>query len=205
MSLRMPEKPDAATDHRRAIAERNVASILDAAERLLERGVQATISAVAAEAGLSRVTVYAHFPTREDLLKAVTERAVRLAVGDLETARLDEGSAAEALDRVVTLSWRVLDRRQAMARATAEQLSADDRQRLHGALLAEMRRLVERGRAQGDFRADLPAEWLVASFYALLHATSDEVRAGRLEATDAPEVLRTTLRDLFLRNLPGTQ
>lgn len=195
----MPEKPDPTTDYRRAIAERNVAAILDAAERLLERGGQATISAVAAEAGLSRVTVYAHFPAREDLLKAVAERAVRLATVEVKAARLDEGSAAEALDRVVTLSWRVLDRRQAMARATAEQLSADDRQRLHGALLAEMRRLVERGRTQGVFRTDLPAEWLVASFYALLHATSDEVRAGRLEATNAPEVLRVTLRDLFLK------
>lgn len=195
----MPEKPDPTTNYRRAIAERNVAAILDAAERLLERGGQATISAVAAEAGLSRVTVYAHFPAREDLLKAVAERAVRLATVEVKAARLDEGSAAEALDRVVTLSWRVLDRRQAMARATAEQLSADDRQRLHGALLAEMRRLVERGRTQGVFRTDLPAEWLVASFYALLHATSDEVRAGRLEATNAPEVLRVTLRDLFLK------
>ena len=64
-------------DHRRAVAERNVEAILDAAERLLERRLQATISAVAAEAQLSRVTVYAHFPTREQLLEAVAERAVR--------------------------------------------------------------------------------------------------------------------------------
>ncbi len=195
----MSEKTSAAPDHRRAIAERNVESILDAAERLLEHGEQATISAVAAEAGLSRVTVYAHFPAREDLLKAVAERAVRLAAVDLAAARLDEGSATEALDRVVTLSWQVLDRRQAMARATAELLSADDRQHLHEALLAEMRRLVERGRAQGIFRADLPTEWLVVSFYALLHAAGDKVRAGRLAAGAAPDVLRTTLRDLFLK------
>jgi hypothetical protein len=100
---------------------------------------------------------------------------------------------------VVALSWRVLDRHQAMARATGEQLSSDDRRRLHEAFLAGMRRLVDRGRQQGCFRGDLPAEWLVASFYALIHAASDEVRAGRLEPTAAPEVLSATMRDLFLR------
>ncbi len=187
-------------DHRRAVADRNIEAILDAAERLLERGGQATISAVATEAGLSRVTVYAHFPTREQLLKAVAERAIRLATVETEAARLDEGSAADALDRVVALSWRVLDRHQAMARATAEQLSSDDRRRLHETLLAGFRRLVDRGREQGCFRSDLPPEWLVASFYALIHAASDEVRAGRLEPSAAPEVLGATMRDLFLRH-----
>lgn len=189
-----------ATDHRQAVAARNIAAILDAVERLLERGVPATTSAVAAEAGLSRVTVYAHFPTREHLLTAVNERAVRMVTVEAEAARLDEGSAADALDRVVALSWRVLDRSQALARATAAQVSPDVRRRLHEPALIGIRRLVERGRAQGCFRSDLPTEWLVASFFALIHAASEEVRAGRLEPSAAPEVLRTTLRDLFLQH-----
>lgn len=57
----MPETFDLPKNHNRAVAERNLESILDAAERLVERGIQATISAVAAEAGLSGVTVYATF------------------------------------------------------------------------------------------------------------------------------------------------
>ena len=47
---------------------------------------------------------------------------------------------------------------------------------------------------------DLPPEWLVASFYALIHAAADEVRAGRLEPGAASDVLRATLCDLFLRH-----
>jgi hypothetical protein len=43
----------------------------------------------------------------------------------------------------------------------------------------------------------------VASFYTLIHAASDEVRASRLEPSAASEVLRATLRDLFLS--PSTQ
>jgi AcrR family transcriptional regulator len=92
---------DTTKDHRRATAERNVAAILDAAEALLARGAAASTSAVAAEAGVSRVTVYAHFPTRESLLEAVVERAVRHATETLAAARLGEGSAIAALERLV--------------------------------------------------------------------------------------------------------
>ena len=63
-----------AADHRRATAERNVAAILDAAEELLSQAGPASMAAVAARAGVSRVTVYAHFPTWEALLEAVVER-----------------------------------------------------------------------------------------------------------------------------------
>src|SRR5919199_5950636 len=93
------------TDHRRAIAERNVEAILDATEALLERRSQASIAAVATEAGVSRVTVYAHFPTRESLLEAVVERAVRHATETLAAARLGEGSAIAALERLVAAAW----------------------------------------------------------------------------------------------------
>ena len=48
-------------DHRRATAERNVEAILDAAESLLGDGEATSIAAVAGRAGVSRVTVYAHF------------------------------------------------------------------------------------------------------------------------------------------------
>jgi len=57
-----------AVDHRRAVAERNVEAILDAAEALLEEAAQTSFAAVATRAGVSRPTVYAHYATREALL-----------------------------------------------------------------------------------------------------------------------------------------
>ena len=96
--------PEASTDHRRATAERNVAAILDGAEALLARGAAASTTAVATEAGVSRVTVYAHFPTREALLEAVAERAVAQATVALESAQLEDGTALEALDRLIAVA-----------------------------------------------------------------------------------------------------
>lgn len=189
--------PEPATDHRRATAERNVEAILDAAQALLERRSQPSITAVAAEAGVSRVTVYAHFPTLKELLAAVVERAVRRASVALEAAEPDRGPPVEALDRVIAAAWRELDHNRAIAQATAEHLGATEVARAHDPAMLPIRELVERGRAEGAFRTDVPAGWLVTSCFALLHACGDEVRAGKLDASDALEVLTATMRGVF--------
>ena len=60
---------------------------------------------------------------------------------------------------------------------------------------AALQRLVERGRREGTFAADVPPGWLLASFRALVHAAGQEVGAGRLDAGAAAEALpRTVLR-----------
>jgi TetR/AcrR family transcriptional regulator, mexCD-oprJ operon repressor len=186
-----------ATDHRRATAERNLGAILDAAEALLARGVAAGISAVAAEAGVSRVTVYAHFPTREALLEAVVARVVRQAIATIEAASLEEGPPMDALERLTAAGWRELERHQTVAHAAGEQLSSAAVLRAHESMYAPLGALVRRGQAEGAFRRDQPPEWLLATYFALMHAYRDEVRAGRLGAEDAIPTLQATLRRVF--------
>jgi AcrR family transcriptional regulator len=187
------------TDHRRAIAVRNVAAILDAAESSLARGSPATVAAVASESGVSRVTVYAHFPTLEALLEAVVERAVGRFGDALNGVEPESGPPAEALKRVITVAWRELDRNSAIADAASRQLSSAALTRAHQAPRDRIRALIQRGRDDGSFRTDLPAEWLLTTFFALLHACGEEVRAGRLGPADALAALIATLVDLFAR------
>jgi TetR/AcrR family transcriptional repressor of mexCD-oprJ operon len=188
----------APADHRRATAERNLEAILDATERLLERHAQVNVSAVAAESGLSRVTVYAHFQSREKLLEAVVERAVGRASAALEAAEPDSGAPLDALTRVITASWREIERHKATARAAAEQLTPEVQRRTHMAARRQLQRLAERGRREGAFRSDLSADWLVTSCIALMHTAVDEVRAGRTSATAAQKALMASIRDLWV-------
>lgn len=185
------------SDYQRATAERNVAAILDAVENLLERRAQASISAVAAEAGVSRVTVYAHFPTGEALLEAAVERAVRQTMAALEGVGLDDGPPLQVLERMLAAAWRHLARYGAMAQAVAEQMSPEAIARTHQAAHRTIGALLARGQADGSFRTDLPAGWLVTSTIALIHACADEVRAGRIADEDAARILTVTVRDLF--------
>lgn len=194
MARRMTEQ---ATDHRRATADRNRAAILDAAEALLERRAGVSIAAVASEAGVSRPTVYAHFASLEDLLTAIVGRAVAGSGEVLATAAIHEGPPLEALERLVTVGWGVLERHRAMAQAASAQLSPEALRETHDPTNRLIADLIARGREDGSFRTDLPAEWLVTSMHVLFHAAGDDVRAGRLDADIALPVLKTTLRDLL--------
>jgi TetR/AcrR family transcriptional regulator, mexCD-oprJ operon repressor len=185
------------TDHRRAKAERNVEAILDAAERLLRRHSQVSIAAVAKEAGVSRVTVYSHFPTREELIEAVVGRVTRAAQDSIEDAKPGDGDPVEALDRVITIAWNELERQEAIRQAAAENLSSEAAWRAHQNVAGAVQRLIERGRRTRAFRKDLPVQWLVASAFALLHTAADEVREGRIKRDAAMSAVKTSVIELF--------
>lgn len=182
---------------REAIAERNLEAILDGAERLLARHESSSISAVATEAGVSRPTVYAHFPDRQRLLEALVARTVGRVMGAVESAEPQRGSALDAAARVIAASWEHLARHQDMAAASAAELSPDAMRRAHGAARDAIRALVDRGRAEGALRSDLPAEWLVTATLALIHGAAEEVRAGSMGSDEARGVLVTSVQELL--------
>ena len=188
---------DATADHRRATAERNVASILEAAEALLDEGAAPTIAAVAKRAAVSRVTVYTHFATRDALLEAVLERAVARATVAFDEATAGASSALEALELAITASWEELTGHRPIAEAAAAHLTPETIRRTHDAAYAHARRLFEAGIGRGEFRSDMPVEWLLSVYYALLHAAADDVRAGRIDGPTALNALTTTMRAAF--------
>jgi AcrR family transcriptional regulator len=182
---------------RQAIAERNVEAILDAAQRLLHRHEQPNISAVATEAGVSRPTVYAHFPDRQQLLEALVARHVQHTMTAIESAKPDRGPAGDALQRLLAASWEELARNEEIARASAAELSAEAMRRAHQSARAVIRELVERGRREGTFRTDVATDWLVTSCLALIHAAAEEVRADALDSDAALDALSLTVAELF--------
>jgi TetR/AcrR family transcriptional regulator, mexCD-oprJ operon repressor len=189
----MPEK----VDHRRAIAERNAAGILDALERLLARGGPVNMAAIATEAGVSRPTLYAHYKTIADVVEAAVERTVLASMTGFEAARLDDGPADEALDRMLQASWGQLARFQGFAHVATEHLPAGAMHRSHHAMMAPLRGLIERGQREGAFRDDLPAEWLQTMYFQLVHGADQHTAAYGVSRAEALELLRTSARDLF--------
>jgi TetR/AcrR family transcriptional regulator, mexCD-oprJ operon repressor len=181
------------TEHQRVIAEQNVDAILDAVGELLDQRGQANISAVAKQAGVSRVTVYSHFPTWQALLEAAVTRAVRRTMAALQDVSLDDGPPVQALERMLAGAWRHLARYGAMAQAVAEQLGPDAVARTHQAAHQTIGTLLERGRADGSFRTDVPAGWLVTACIAVIHACAAEVRASRIDEHDAARILTVTV------------
>lgn len=177
---------------RRADARRNIAAILDAATACLIRDPQVSTSAIARAAGVGRVTLYGHFPSRTELVDAVFARVIHQANEALEGLDLS-GDARAVLARLVTSSWRIVAAHRSVLVAAEQELPAERIRSLHDRPMERVQALVERGRRDGVFRRDLPAEWLVAIFYTVLHGAADEIEAGRLAVDGAADAIIATL------------
>lgn len=177
---------------RRADAERSIARIHDAALDALASDPDASMAEIACRAGVVRATIYVHFPTREDLLAAVTDRAIAEVTDVLAAAEPKRGDAAEALERVIVAAWGALGRFHALVaintRGPGDQLRAR-----HEPVLAHLEPLIRRGQRDGSFRADVPPAWHLSMILALIHAASDELRAGRLPAEQVEAALTATV------------
>ncbi|WP_049570698.1 TetR/AcrR family transcriptional regulator [Nonomuraea sp. SBT364] len=194
---RIPQRPTTAPPQRRADAERNIAAILRAALHALSADPAASVADIAKAAGVGRVTLYGHFPSRESLVDAVFAHAMSLAEATLAAEPLDDLPAGEALTRLIGSSWEVLDRHRRLLVAADRTLSTERIRQWHDQPLARVERLIARGRDEGAFRADLPVSWLVSTFFSLLHTAGQEIEAGRLGRQDAAGVLTATLLAAF--------
>jgi AcrR family transcriptional regulator len=162
------------------------------------------MSEVARTAGVGRVTLYGHFPSRDALLDAVLDQGVAETDRAIEAAQLEEVRADEALLRLARSGWQVLDRYLAIRSVASRLVDPEHLRARHDPLLSRVRQLISRGRAEGVIRTDVPAGWLLTAFYSLVHAAADDAFAGRLSKQDVPEVLQATLRSV-LAPLPAQE
>jgi AcrR family transcriptional regulator len=181
---------------RRADAERNIAAILDAAITCLGERPQATMAEIATAAGVGRVTLYGHFPSREALVTAALDRAVAEAAELSESVTggmPPDAPADEVLRQHIHASWDLLDRHRRLFAVAQRLLPADTIRDHHEPGLADLDTLIARGRRDGRFRTDLPVDWLVTVVYSLMHAAAESVNAGRLDRDDAAAVIVATI------------
>lgn len=192
MTPRRPTRNPSAQRARRADAERSVARILDAALDALASDPEASMAEIARRAGVVRATIYVHFPTRESLIEAATERAIAEVTEAMTAAEPERGDPAEALQRVLTVAWRELGRFHALVGINTQLPQAELRRR-HRPVLALLQPLIERGQRAGTFRSDVPPAWHLSMLLALIHAASGELQSKRLPAAEIESALVTTV------------
>ena len=181
---------------RQAVAARNIEAVLDAAEALIVAGTPLNFSALAANAGVSRPTVYSHFPGRAELVVAVMERSVRRAVAAIESAGPGEGPPPAALERVIRSAWGQLARHHDIVRALSPEVPAASMHAAHHDAVALFEKIVARGRSDGSFRQDLPVVWLVNACVGLMHAAAAAVHSGQMRDRAAGDALTVSVIDL---------
>ena len=158
----------------RADAQRNRERILEVAREAFTRsGADASLDDIAKQAGVGPGTLYRHFPTREELLKAVYRK-------ELETLAAAAQKFAATLPPVEALrAWLLLfvdavAAKQIIAPAL-NSLLGDYKQVFedsHAVVQQALRNLVERGIKSGDIRNDLDSSDLLHALVGVANVSS---------------------------------
>ncbi len=179
-------------DHRRADAARNVARIQEAAIRLWSENPTAGVAEVATAAGVGRATLYRHFPTRESLLEAIRSQGLADGERAAATCRLDEGTATDALSRLLC-AWLDLGDRYRVVVVNPSRPDQVEVRAREEQLATSIQRVVERGQARGEFSTAIAPYWGMSAVGALLVAMIVAVGEGRIPREDAHALLIETV------------
>ncbi|MBX7432133.1 TetR/AcrR family transcriptional regulator [Mycobacterium sp. Y57] len=165
-------------DHRRSDAAANTDRIVTAARLLFAReGAGATLSKVAAAAGVSEATLYRHFPNRQALAVAVFQeifdRDVRTAILDLDLDRTSlRQMVLDIIDDFATTMMHqseLLSSIDGLAAVTARFMTRDS---------ARLEDLIARTKAVRLIRADVTAEE-AATLIAMIVASAVQMNLPR--------------------------
>jgi AcrR family transcriptional regulator len=142
----------------RADAARNRARVLEVAyDTFAAEGLSVPIDEIARRAGVGAGTVYRHFPTKEDLYRAVVEDRIA-TIADNGRALLATGHAGEALFtflRSMVLQWGATDQGLAEALAGVGIDIATVMPTVEADFLSMLGDLLKAGQKAGTVRSDL--------------------------------------------------
>lgn len=174
-------------------------AVAAAVARHLALAPAASMQELAQAAGVSRATLFRRFPSRAALVAELCGAAAEAFVRAVEEASPQEGTPAEALERVVDALGRLA--------AVVGLLGLQPLQEhVENALLVRtaateeaLRQVVRRGQESGDFRVEVDPEWVLTMLTWLLVGAADGVRLGRLTPGSAHRHLTATVRTTLHR------
>ena len=186
----------------RSDAARNRDAIVEATIETLIRQPRASMTEIAAAAGVSRATIYGHFANRGSLVAA----AVRWVTSrvDERLVRIDPAHPpAQALDDLVATSWWALGQLAGMSAAARCGAKPSDLRLLRDESRSRIEALIVRGRATGVFRSDQALEWQITCFTAIVRAGASRTRDAAPPGAEAGAEIVATIRAMLAVE-PGT-
>jgi AcrR family transcriptional regulator len=176
---------------RSTVAEEKRRLILDAAAGVFARkGFHTSrVGDIAEEAGVAHGLLYHYFSSKDEVLDTIFREHWTALLDRLHAVEADGDSAVEQLRRVAAILLRgwltepdvvcVVVRE--IARSPELTARVEDLVRPIGAI----RRIIERGQANGEFRADLDASTAAIVFYGGIDELLSAWVLGRLEADES--------------------
>lgn len=147
----------------------------------------AGMAEVAAAAGVVRRTVYGYFPTRAELVHALTERAVTEIAGVLTASTSSDRAADEEWADFIARLWPLVHRYRVLVALRRGEFGKDIHALL-GPVETMLADLVQRGQDQEVFGRHLPADVLSQVAWSAVFAIADNDVSGTSFGVAAPTV-----------------
>lgn len=182
-----------------AIRPATLEAIVEAAIRVLNANAGATMSEIAAQAGVGRATLHRHFRTRDDLISTIGIRCIE----EMNTAvRAETTEGQPALDRLQAMFRAVIPLGDRYNFLGADYTDDPTLSQGYGTQLRWAETLVEDLKEQGHVARDIPSRWVVAQIDQLVWSAWNATTEGYLTADDATELAVRTLIDGLRRERP---
>jgi AcrR family transcriptional regulator len=180
---------DDPTARRSGARGRTRRAILSAAASVLARDRAATLADIADAADVGRSTLHRYFPDRQELIDAVVEDSLEALEQAVEEAALDQGTATEAMHRLVTAMVEAGDR--LLFLFGDPRVLADRGETTSSS--EPLIRLIQRGQAEDAFDPALSASWIEHVLWALVYTGAEVAHQGKLPR---PGITQTVIRTL---------
>ena len=186
--------------------ERSRARIIEAARSLFaEHGFESvSMDDVAAEAAVSRTTVFNHFPSKHALLEGVTERILERYEELLaQSVRSTRTTVVDRVRRLFRDMGRGVANASRLHRAVFREISRvmltpDEPSRafvIRREAIERLTQLMTQGQAAGELRTDVMAQHLASAFDSLVFGT---VTFWMMEPSDSLQARMKLAAELFL-------
>ncbi|MEH6631236.1 MAG: TetR/AcrR family transcriptional regulator [Halopseudomonas aestusnigri] len=158
-------------------------AIIEAGIKVLISNSSASLTDIAAAAGIGRATMYRHFDTREALIRTIA----RICLEDVEAALepiadLRGKMAFEDIFNILvplgdryhflTQLWRLVEQDEEWADINTQQID-------------DLKMLIDDAKTIGDIKTELPTVWVSTFFESTLYAAWELVQSEGIPASDA--------------------
>jgi len=174
-----------------AARSRTRRAIIDAAVVTLTQNSSASLGDVAAAANVGRTTVHRYFPERSDLLKAISSDALEKIDVSTRRAKVDEGTAPEAMRRLCQEYFEFGD--VFMLMFTVPEMLDDEMWGEESESDRALLGLVHRGQAEGTIDSELDALWFQQLVWSLQYTAWEMTRMHGIPKHDALGMCLRTL------------
>ncbi len=169
----------------RAIKSRQ--ALLDASMKLLLQNPSASLSELAAFAGVGRATLYRHFNTREILIQELVKETLLVTDQAMTPLKAQGLTGRVAIEATLRTIMPLADRYHFLL--SLWYIAADDKSvmKIYNRQLDELYGLVEQAKQEGNIKKQLSVAWIVTVIDTLIYAGWWFISQGEMTTKQATD------------------